>query len=312
MSADILAVWFRRQGHQVIQTDNSYWYDAAPGIYQAFPYHVLIEPSSHELAQVWSRRAIGLRYSTPVSAPVGHISYHVVLRDKAYSDSQLPKKARYDIRRGMAYAAIEQISVARLASEGWQLRAETLERQGRAGAETEAWWRWLCLSADGLPNFEAWGAIWNGRLVAALLGIVTDDCYSILYQQSLTEHLKHSVNNALAFVVTQHALRLPGIARVFYGLHSLDAPSSVDQFKVRMGYHIEPVRQRVVFHPWLQPFFNIATYSAIKHLQSWRPSSSSLAKAEGMLRFYLDGKRPLGSQHWPEALTSSNAEVTDP
>jgi hypothetical protein len=309
MSVDILAEWLHRQGHRIIRTDRSHWYDAAPGVYQAFPYHRLIEPSNSELAQVWRQRAIGLRYSTALSAAIGHISYHVIYSgDGTYTESQLPKKARYDVRRGLEYAVVEQISMARLASEGWILRAQTLARQGRTRAETEAWWRRLCLSTDGLSNFEAWGAIQNGQLVAALLGFMTDDCYSVFYQQSLTEHLKYSVNNALTFVVTQHALQQPGIAKVFYGLHSLDAPSSVDQFKFRMGYRAEPVRQRVEFHPWLRPFVNKMSYAFVKRFQTWNPSSPLIAKTEGMLRFYLEGKRPLESQHWPECLASQNSE----
>jgi hypothetical protein len=78
-----------------------------------------------------------------------------------------------------------------------------------------------------------------------------------------------------------------------------------------MGYHAEPVRQRVAFNPWLRPFLNAAAYSAARWLHVWRPSSPSLAKAEGMLRFYLDGERPLESQHWPEGLIAHGSEVED-
>jgi hypothetical protein len=70
-----------------------------------------------------------------------------------------------------------------------------------------------------------------------------------------------------------------------------------------MGYTARPVRQRVVFHPWLSPLFNRASHTAIRQALRLRPGSPSLAKAEGMLRFYLEGQRPLHEQHWPECLS---------
>jgi hypothetical protein len=32
------------------------------------------------------------------------------------------------------------------------------------------------------------------------------------------------------------------------------------------------------------------------------PSNPQLAKAEGMLRFFIEGQRPLNKQTWPECL----------
>ena len=88
-------------------------------------------------------------------------------------------------------------------------------------------------------------------------------------------------------------LSRPGVTGMFYSLHSLDARSGVDQFKYRMGYGAQPVRQRVAFHPWAAPFFNRATHAALRRLAQWQPGAPVLAKAEGMLRFYLEG-RPAG------------------
>jgi len=92
-------------------------------------------------------------------------------------------------------------------------------------------------------------------------------------------------------------------------LHSLDAPASVDEFKFRMGYTAKPVRQQVVFHPWLAPVFNRASHAVVKQLLHRYPDHPTLAKAEGMLRFYLEGKRPLNEQNWPECLTHRKKEL---
>ena len=313
MNVEVFAEWLRRQGHMVKRTASSYWHNQGPRILQAFPYHWLIEPEHGEINELLRReRCIGVRYSTPVSAAVGKISYHVALLQLNYSLEFLPKKARHDVRKAAKTAIPEPISFARLASEGWQLRNETLQRQGKVGAEIPAWWSNLCLSADGLPGFETWGALVEGTLVASLLAFTCDNCCSILYQQSRTAYLSQGMNNLLTFAFTENVVQRHGIELIFYGLNSLDAPSSVDEFKFRMGYVAKPVRQRIVFHPWLSPLFNPASHAALRQLRCWQPKNPTLAKTEGMLRFYLEGKRPLHQQSWPEALVkpaATNAEA---
>ena len=101
----------------------------------------------------------------------------------------------------------------------------------------------------------------------------------------------------------------PDIRTVFYGLHSLDAPASIDEFKLRMGYKAMPVRQRVVFHPILKAFFYIPGASCMKYLLHCCPKSAIVRKAEGMLQFYIDGKRAPIEQEWPECLEPRKSEV---
>ena len=200
MNVEAYVDWLRRQGHRVVRTASSYWYDAGLRVYQAFPYHWIIDPGEDELSQVFREgRAIALRYSTALEKPSGQISYHVVYDKASYSLASLSKHARHDARKGLAHASYEPVSMRRLASEGWQLRYETLERQGRQQAETKEVWESRCTCAEGLPGFEAWGAIHEGELVAALLAHTVEDTISVLYQQSRTGHLKYCVNNALTY-----------------------------------------------------------------------------------------------------------------
>ena len=86
MNADIFAEWFRCQGYDVFRTECSYWYNQGPHSYQAFPYHWAITPSDTELKDIlMEHRAIGLRYSTPLSASVGALSYHTVYEEPEYN-----------------------------------------------------------------------------------------------------------------------------------------------------------------------------------------------------------------------------------
>ena len=290
-----------------MQTPSSYWVEAGPRVFQAFPYHWVISPDEQELMKLMTdHKAIALRYSTPQASSIGSPSYHVVFAKDQYSQSDLPKKARHDVKKGLSVASVEPISFCRLATEGWELRRDTLLRQGRLNAETETDWRNLCSSAMDLSGFEAWGAIIQGKLAAALLAFLCDDHFCILYHQSLSEYLPTGVNNALAYVVTSTVINRPDIkARVFYGLHSLDAPPSVDEFKFRMGYTARPVRQRVVFHPWVRPLMNNTSHTLIQAGLRLRPVSPTLSKAEGMLRFYLQGRLPVSEQPLPPPLKAN-------
>jgi hypothetical protein len=310
MNAETFAEWMRRQGHRVVRTSSTYWCEVSPRVYQAFPYHWVIQPPEEELRTLLrENRAIALRYSTSTGARRGKLSYHVVCDGPTYDLASLPRQARQNIRRGLRYAAIEKIPISRLATEGWQLRLETLTRQGREVAETEEWWRRLCLTAEDLPGFEAWGAIHNGELAATFLAFACDDCYTLPYLQSATAHLRQRVTNAIFYAVTREALGRPEINTVFAGLQSLDAPPSVDEFKFRMDYTARPVRQRVVFHPWLAPLVARYGQSVVGQLLRHWPDSPALAKVEGMVRFYLEGKLPLREQDCPERLVHCVLEL---
>jgi hypothetical protein len=83
---------------------------------------------------------------------------------------------------------------------------------------------------------------------------------------------------------------------IFYGLHSLDAPASVDAFKFRMGFSAKPVRQRVAFRTSMAPLLNPISHAVLRAAHNLIPSSDFLAKTEGLTRFYLHGKLPGNEQ----------------
>lgn len=293
MTPEIFGEWLRCQGHHIIRTENSYWFNQGPRVLQAFPYHWLIEPTQEEINQLLRVNfSVGLRFSTKPASLRGTDSYHVVYENEDYPIEKLLKKARYDVRKGLSQADIKTLSFENLAMEGWKLRYDTLERQGRIKADTREKWELMCKSAYGLPGFEAWGAFVEGVLGASLIAFTCDDCCSILYQQSRTKYLSYGINNALVYEFTNAVIKRPEKPWIFYGLHSLDAPATVDEFKFRMGYTAKPVKQRVVFHPMIAPLFNPISYKMIKQLAVWQPHNPSLAKVVGMVRFYLEGRNP--------------------
>jgi hypothetical protein len=304
MNAETFAEWMRRQGHRVYHTRSSYWYEACSHVLQAFPYHWLITPGEKEIHDLLTRHGIiALRYSTPLDCLRGMISYHVTLQ-LPYELAMLKSQTRNGIKRGLEHFKIEQISFERLATEGWTLQYDTLTRQDRLRSMKQGQWECLCRSADGLPGFEAWAATADGELAGAVITCRIDDVFCVPYAMSRSSYLKDHVNNALFFSMSCQLLNREGIKRIFFTVQSLDAPANVDEFKSRMGLEFEAVRQRVEFHPLASPFATQAVYSWTHKLLQRDPSNPFLTKAEGMLHFYLEGKRSIADQTWPETVAN--------
>lgn len=311
MTAEVFAEWLRRQGHQVVRTASSFWFDTTPRVFQAFPYHWVIQPSKQELSELMHNKGIlALRYSAPFDARRGMVSYHAILKGP-YGMETLRSKPRNSIRTGLNHCSIERISFERLSEEGWRLQQDTLQRQRRSSSMNRSKWQRICQAASDLPGFEAWGAVVEGELAASVLTARVDDTRYILYAQSRSKFLVLQVNNTLFYSVSHETLSREKLPEIFGGLHSLDAPTTVDQFKFRLGFTPKPVRQEVIFHPWFQPFANSVTHDVMVRLLQLCPRSYVVAKAEGMLRFHLQGKLPLHEQRWPDCLIQVKASLME-
>jgi hypothetical protein len=312
MNTEVFAEWLRRRGHRVIQTESSYWYDAGPRVYQAFPYGWIIQPSEKELHQLtWGHGALALRYSTPVTSPEGKISYHVVL-NRPYNLDVLNNKARNSVRAGLKNCRVERITFKKMAEDGWNLQKNTLERQVRSDSMSQSEWEKLCFTAQDLPGFEAWGAMVDGDLAGTLFTVRINDTYYVPYAQSLKKYLPLHINNAIFYVAACEMLAQAGINGIFFSLDSLDAPESTNEFKFRMNFKVIPVRQRVVFHPGLALLANKASYQILSGLTHRFPANNFFSKAEGMSRFYLEGKRPLAEQEWPKCTSEFRDQYVAP
>jgi len=315
MNPQIYAEWLRRQGQRVVSTASSYWHSEGMGIFQAFPYHWLIEPAAEELKHLTSRhRAMVLRYCMPAEiTPAETIppesmlaparpaqrfprnteegaGYHTVCTALDYGFQNLGAKTRHHTRHSLRQCAVGPIAFDRYEAEGWPLRVDTLDRQRRRLHESRADWRKRCLAAADLKGFEIWAAQVDTRLAATLLIFRMDDWYYLLYQQCHRAYLGKHVNNALTFAVTRALLDRPGVRGIYYGMRSLDAPASVDEFKFHMGYLRRPVRERIVFHPAIVPLVNRFSHQWLRTAKKIAPRQRWLAKAEALVRRSLAEK----------------------
>ena len=110
MDLQAYAEWLRRRGQQVIRTGSIYWHSEGFRVYQAFPYHALIQPSHAELREIFFRHgAIALRYSAPSESATGLRSYHVVYDSPSYDMDSLGPWARKNVRRGLKNCVVEPV-----------------------------------------------------------------------------------------------------------------------------------------------------------------------------------------------------------
>ena len=297
MNAEIYSEWLRRQGHIVVRSPSSYWHSEGLGVFQAFPHHWLIEPSPPELRDLMFRHhAVALRYSTPDGGD-HRTSYYVAYTGSDYGFDTLTSWARKNVRRGLRLSTVEPISFERYLEEGWALRVDTLARQGRRMNESRTRWQQRYAAARDLDGFEVWAALVENKLAASLVIFRMDDWFYMLYQQCHRDYLREHVNNALSFAVTQELIRRPNVRGIFYGMQSLDAPPSVDEFKLRMGYEAKAICQRVVFHPYLSPLVNRYSHRALKTASGLYPTGRWLTKAAGMFRLAVENRSQTEGTH---------------
>lgn len=290
MLLDEYANFLDRQGHHVIQSNGYYWYDAQPKFYFYFPYHRTICPSQDEINNLlWRSPALGIRYLA-LPHDFGKFSYNIVCEDKSYGlESVDPNFARRQTRRGLENFQIRQISISEAHARGQQIFIDTLRRQGR---NPEYWnknrWDNYFSAAKGTNGIDVWGAFYQEDLAALLVGYHMEECYTILHQASSTHYLPKFCNNALVFYVTKTKINSDQIRMVFYGPQSLDAPETLDKFKFRMGFVKRPIKQRIVFHPFVKPFINRSSHSIVRRISTRYPKSDFWRKSEGMIRFYQE------------------------
>jgi hypothetical protein len=288
MQQETLVEFYKLQGHRTHVSESCSWYDAQPGFYFNIPYHRLINPTKEELHRLlWGIPCLGLRYFTSIDS-VGKSSYMIVCSDKNYDINSVDAKyARRQTRRGLENFHIRQLDFKELADHN-SINNDTLARQGRnRGIWTDDRWKRYCLSANGLPGLEAWGAFYDNKLAAFIVAYQMDDYFEILHHSSATEFLHLYPNNALVFYLTKLKLSSREVNHVSYGPQSLDAPESLETFKFRMGFEKLPMKQGFIFHPIIRPFINDLTYKFIKRIAAGS-SADFWRKLEGVFRFYRE------------------------
>ncbi len=280
MNPTHMAEFLERLGHRVMTTPSACWYDVRSRFYLSFPHHRLIDPAPSELAAVFRRLPLGVRYFTPARGD-GAASYALVCARRDYDLSALSANTRSKTRRGLARCTVERLDPSWVAAHGRAVSEDTLRRiHLRDPYPWDVYWR----AAAQSTCVEVWGALVDGQLAAYLVGVLADRCCELLVARSSSEMLKVYPNNALLYTVVRDMLGRPDVDQIFFGVESLEDYDGIDAFKLSMGFAKSPIRQRVVLHPLLRPVLQSGLMRRVlAGLAERRPKDERWRKLRGIV-----------------------------
>lgn len=282
-----MAEFFERIGQRTIRSESAWWCEVRSGVLLSFPYYRLLELSDAEIAGLFREHKLrSIRYPTPLTA-LGFESTVAVNANADYDLTALHQKARNQTRRGLENCVVEQIDFEDLIKHGLPLNQDTARRQGRDSEYGDpAYWRRYCLAAKATPGFSAWAAWVGGELGAHLVVAEYEGWANWLAENSSAALLKQRPNNALVYETARHLFQNTETKRICYGVGSLEPVPELDRFKVRMGWTMQPIKQRLVFSTGVRCLFGLAREPALKLLGRLMPKSYAVRKATGMIRLY--------------------------
>ena len=279
--------FYNRLGHKVIQSENTWWCEFQPKVLLSIPNHKLIKPQETEInALMHEHKLRALRYPTTLDN-FGFVSTVAVNTNRDYDLNRLHQKARNQTRRGLENCRVEKIDFRYLVGNGLVLNQDTAERQHfRNLYADQDYWQKYCQAAELTPGVSAWGAFVDGKLAAFLVAIEVDGWAEWVVNHSLTALRNKYANNALAFQAASYFLRQKGCKGVCYGLGSLETTLELDHFKQRMGWTLQPIKQRLVFSKQIRLAFSLANEPSLNILARLFPKSYTVRKTSSMIRLY--------------------------
>ena len=271
-------------GKKAIPDDGYIWCYINWGFYQSFPVHRPIHPPRARISKIlWETPAVGLRYGTDNHTGSGRSSFVYVCKKGEYTMNRLSANNRSKVRRGLKLCHIAPITNAEyFRKQGWALNAETLQRQGRLERKAKQKWEKLTNCLGRFEGMEVWGAWVNEALASFVLTFQIDGCVNLLTFRSSKEHLRFYPNNALIHTVVSEMLGRDNVEIVSFGEESLQELTSLDAFKIGMGFQKQPIVQKIVLHPAVGWVFNRLTRQIVQNIAHHCPHSTFWKKAAGV------------------------------
>ena len=280
-SAQSIVDYYQQRGLKIVQTSSCWWYNEfrRKRMYYAFPPHRIITPTSEEIRTLFHALpdTLVLRFLSP-STSSGTPSFIWTCRNP-YDLTTLESKARNQVRRGRERCQIRSLTIDDLLRLGWQAHSDTMRRHGH-----ESFSFGLNAEMKNCSAYEYWGAFVGDDLAAYLVTLWVEDWVHILINRSADIHRKLYPNNALLFTVVQELLARPGVSTISYGWESLEPHESLEHYKASMGFEKLPVRQRMIFRPWVGVFLNPAVCKILANVFALRLNNSRWQRLAGFFR----------------------------
>jgi hypothetical protein len=210
-----------------------------------------------------------------------------VCREKAYDLSFVQPRQRTQVRRGLERCEVRAVDQPELLAQGFECNLDTMQRQKRFDSEfgERRQWRRLVGAIQKCPAINAFGAFTNGRLAAYAITCREGGWFHILHQMSRRDSLDQYPNHALSYKLTRDALQDPGVRAVCYGLIGLASGEGLHDYKLRLGYEVEPQNSVFLLHPRVERLLT-GTLAArvVGLLRRARPDSERIERIDSVLR----------------------------
>jgi hypothetical protein len=250
MKGRLYAEFMERRGRHVFEGAGCYWYDAGCQMIMSIPYHEEMNPSTQEIrALLRAHKRLGARYLTHRGGLPGGL----YVRPKSpYGISSIDRRARNQVRRGLAQCIVREVEKKELRSQGLRINLDTMERQGRFEhefGEERPWSRFVDAAYES-RGVTVWGAF-VGRALAAYVVALTEDRWThLLYQFSGARWLaEYFPNHALTFGVTKAGMEDPAIDAISYGVAGLVQTEGLHRYKLHHAYQFIPFGYAFVLRP---------------------------------------------------------------
>lgn len=281
------AEFLEQIGHTVRESNGVHWFDVFSRAWTCFPFESQLNPAEVDISQVMDHRGVMARFCCEVDDGVS--SFRQVLTDKDYSLTSLDPKARNKTRQGLEKCTCRQEDAQELGSDGIELHAQTLRRQGRKISDGyESYWRKYFHAVSQCPAATVWASRYQGELASFLISFRIGSVENICIVRSNEELLKHRPNNAMLYTFLQQALKRPETTEICIGLQSLQkGMNSLDMFKCGMGFREQPIGQRIELRSTLG-FAVPRSFARLAGKAVGRVQNEYAARLAGALSLYAD------------------------
>lgn len=276
-----LARFFERRGWSPTQLGGVHWVAGGTGLRWLMSLPEWAEPdaSPPELARLLRfKKMLALRY--PTSGPMGIPVGLYVCREKDYSLDKIQGKR--DVKVGLNRCEVRPVEANEFLLQGIECNRDTMCRQGRENPEFSdpRLWKRFVQAAFSTPEIEVLGAFVDGELAAYTLSCLEGGWCNALYTNSRTHLRKYHATHAVTFMRNHIALHRPDIAAVCAGPRRLLVTDGLDDYKIRLGFQLEPRSVVIRLHPALE---RIMTSSVILLplglMRKLHPASLSIQRA---------------------------------
>ncbi len=290
-----LARFYELLGFDVVEACGVFWRRFKGPFYQSFPDQVLLDADPDSVSRMLAKsNGLGARYaSTRLPGMPGGL---YACRRRDYGLEGLAKRMRRYVKAALERCEIRPLDLDRLLRDGLRLNLDTMKRQGRYNpdfAEAPGWKRFVGAVGACAPEFSATGAFVDGELAAYMVTCTEDGWMHLLYENGRDDLRQHRPSYALDFSLIHAGMQDPAVEGVCGSPVAVGALGGLHDFKVSLGYDIEPHNVVLALHPAARPaIVNPLSRGLVGALRRLRPRDRRIERLDLALNAAAAARRP--------------------